>query len=164
LRDICARHDTLFYPRFKQNCDDYFQNRHRGGEARGIGGIFFDHLRDLDRLPFVIDVGRSLAETYAPIVAQRRRMRYGERERAFQLYRRGRYVEFNLLHDRGTAFGLHTNARVESVLMSLPPLAAWTYAPTYAAGSFESRLVAMLAPQDWTAACASSSSALALPA
>jgi len=110
----------------------------------GIGGIFFDNLRDgegglgLDRLvPFMLDVGGALPAAYEPIVERRRSLPYGERERRFQLARRGRYVEFNLVHDRGTLFGLQTNARIESVLMSLPPVAAWEYAPEYAPGSFE---------------------------
>jgi coproporphyrinogen III oxidase len=89
---------------------------------------------------------------YAPIVARRRELAYGDRERHFQLVRRGRYAEFNLLHDRGTVFGLQTNARVESVLMSLPPLAAWDYAPSYPPGSFEAELLAMLEPRNWAEA------------
>jgi coproporphyrinogen III oxidase len=102
-------------------------------------------------IAFVDAIGRSLEAAYAPIVERRRTDAYGERERHFQLVRRGRYVEFNLVHDRGTHFGLHTAARIESVLMSMPPLAAWPYAPTWPAGSFEAELVAMLAPRDWLA-------------
>jgi coproporphyrinogen III oxidase len=131
-------------------------NTHRGDERRGIGGIFFDNLRDgesgltLDALlGFVADVGGSLAATYEPILEARRALPYGERERRLQLARRGRYVEFNLVHDRGTTFGLQTGARIESVLMSLPPLAAWEYAPVYQPGSFEADLMAMLEPRDW---------------
>jgi len=151
LRDLCDRHHGAFYPRFKQWCDEYFVNPHRGGERRGIGGIFFDNLRagssglDLDQLfGFASDVGRVLPRAYGPIVERRRSLPVGERERRFQLFRRGRYVEFNLVHDRGTVFGLQTNARVESVLMSLPPLASWEYAPVFAPGSFEAELMAML--------------------
>jgi coproporphyrinogen III oxidase len=96
-------------------------------------------------------VGDAFIPAYRPIVQRRRGMAYGDRERDFQAYRRGRYVEFNLVHDRGTHFGLHTAARIESVLMSMPPLAAWPYAPTWPAGSFEAELVAMLAPRDWLA-------------
>jgi coproporphyrinogen III oxidase len=131
-------------------------NLHRGEERRGVGGIFFDHLREgdsgLDRprlLDFLADVGRALPAAYGPIVRRRRDEPYGERERRFQLARRGRYVEFNLVHDRGTVFGLQTNARIESVLMSLPPLAAWDYDPSYRPGSFEAELLAMLEPRDW---------------
>jgi coproporphyrinogen III oxidase len=156
LKAICDRHDAGFYPRFKSWCDHYFVNAHRADERRGVGGIFFDNLREgesglgLEALvAFVMAVGRSLPATYEPIVAARRAMPYGERERRFQLARRGRYVEFNLVHDRGTTFGLQTNARIESVLMSLPPLAAWEYAPSYPPGTFEAELLAMLEPRDW---------------
>ena len=156
LRTICDRHHPTFYPRFKTWCDHYFVNSHRGDERRGIGGVFFDNLREgesgltLDALAgFVLDVGRSLPATYQPILEARRTLPYGERERRLQLSRRGRYVEFNLVHDRGTTFGLQTGARIESVLMSLPPLAAWEYAPVYEPGSFEAELMAMLEPRDW---------------
>jgi len=156
LRAVCARHHAAFYPRFKTWCDHYFVNRHRGDERRGVGGIFFDNLRagegglDGDRLlSFVLEVGRALPQAYGPIVERRRDLPYGDRERRLQLVRRGRYVEFNLVHDRGTLFGLQTDARIESVLMSLPPLAAWEYAPTYQPGSFEAELMAMLEPRDW---------------
>lgn len=158
LKAVCDRHHPTFYPRFKAWCDHYFVNTHRGDERRGVGGIFFDNLRDgeggLDAerlLSFVMDVGGALPAAYEPIVERRRDLPYGERERRFQLARRGRYVEFNLVHDRGTVFGLQTNARIESVLMSLPPLAAWEYAPEYAPGSFEAELMAMLEPRDWVA-------------
>lgn len=156
LKAICDRHNPSFYPRFKTWCDHYFVNTHRRDERRGIGGIFFDNLRDgegglsLEQLiSFLLDVGAALPEAYAPIVERRRPLPYGDRERRFQLARRGRYVEFNLVHDRGTVFGLQTNARIESVLMSLPPLAAWEYAPEYEAGSFEAELLRMLEPRDW---------------
>lgn len=156
LKATCDRHHSSYYGRFKTWCDNYFVNSHRGEERRGVGGIFFDNLRDGDAgfsrerlLEFVADVGSTLPEAYGPIVERRRNTRYGERERRFQLARRGRYVEFNLVHDRGTLFGLSTGARIESVLMSLPPLAAWEYAPFYPAGSFEAELMAMLEPRDW---------------
>jgi coproporphyrinogen III oxidase len=156
LKAVCDRHDAAFYPRFKSWCDHYFVNTHRGEERRGIGGIFFDNLRDgegglgLEQLvPFVLAVGGALPAAYQPIVERRRSLPFGERERRFQLARRGRYVEFNLVHDRGTLFGLQTQARIESVLMSLPPLAAWEYAPEYAPGSFEAELMAMLEPREW---------------
>lgn len=156
LKGVCDRHHPSFYPRFKTWCDHYFVNTHRGEERRGVGGIFFDHLRagesglDLEGLlNFASGVADVLPEAYAPIVERRRALPYGERERRFQLVRRGRYAEFNLVHDRGTLFGLQTGARIESVLMSLPPLAAWEYAPQYPAGSFEARLIEMLEPRDW---------------
>jgi coproporphyrinogen III oxidase len=156
LRAMCERHVPAFYPRFKTWSDHYFVNAHRGEERRGVGGIFFDNLRDGEAglgleqlLQFTDDVAGVLAEAYAPIVERRRDASYGERERRFQLARRGRYVEFNLVHDRGTLFGLSTGARIESVLMSLPPLAAWEYAPVYQPGSFEAELLGMLEPRDW---------------
>jgi coproporphyrinogen III oxidase len=156
LKAACDRHHPTFYSRFKTWCDHYFVNTHRGEERRGIGGIFFDNLRAgeaglcLHRLlEFATDIGRVLPEAYSPIVERRRELAYSERERRFQLARRGRYVEFNLVHDRGTLFGLQTGARIESVLMSLPPLAAWEYAPVYPVDSFEARLLAMLEPRDW---------------
>jgi coproporphyrinogen III oxidase len=156
LRTICNRHHEAFYPRFKSWCDHYFVNTHRSEERRGVGGIFFDHLRsgegglDLHQLfDFVSSVAGVLTEVYAPIVERRREMPYGERERRFQLVRRGRYAEFNLLHDRGTLFGLQTGARIESVLMSLPPMAAWDYSPVYEPESFEAKLLDMLEPRDW---------------
>jgi coproporphyrinogen III oxidase len=131
-------------------------NTHRQDERRGVGGIFFDNLRSgeggLGRdalLQFITDVGSVLPAAYGPIVERRRDLAYGDQERRFQLARRGRYVEFNLVHDRGTLFGLQTGARIESVLMSLPPLAAWEYSPVYPPGSFEAELLAMLEPRDW---------------
>jgi coproporphyrinogen III oxidase len=156
VRDACDRHHPSFYPRFKLWCDHYFVNTHRNDEPRGVGGVFFDHLRAgeaglcLEKLlAFVSDVGSVLPSAYRPIVERRKDERYGERERRFQLVRRGRYVEFNLVHDRGTLFGLQTGARIESVLMSLPPLAAWDSATTYRPASFESQLLEMLKPRDW---------------
>ena len=156
LKQACDRHHPSFYSRFKTWCDHYFVNTHRSDERRGVGGIFFDNLRDgeaglcQDRLlSFVADVGGVLAAAYAPLVERRRDEKYGERERRFQLARRGRYVEFNLVHDRGTLFGLQTGARVDSVLMSLPPLAAWEATGRYPADSFEARLLAMLEPREW---------------
>jgi coproporphyrinogen III oxidase len=156
LKAVCDRHHPSFYPRFKTWCDHYFVNTHRGEERRGVGGIFFDNLREgegglrLERLlAFMTDVGSSLPQAYAPIVERRREIPYGERERSFQLLRRGRYAEFNLVHDRGTLFGLQTGARIESVLMSLPPLAAWPYPAEYPPGSFEAELLGMLEPRDW---------------
>jgi coproporphyrinogen III oxidase len=160
LKTICDAHHPSFWERFKPWCDEYFRNTHRAHEARGCGGIFFDHLRpdadasglDLTAMTAFVDaVGRSLHSAYGPIVERRRSEVSTEEERAFQLYRRGRYVEFNLVHDRGTIFGLQTDARIESVLMSLPPLAAWLYAPTWAPDSFQAALQEMLVPRDWLA-------------
>lgn len=158
LRDVCGRHDPGYYRRFKQWCDDYFVNAHRGGERRGVGGVFFDYLRPADEakpmdalLAFADSIARSLPAAYAPIAERRRALPHGERERRLQLLRRGRYVEFNLVHDRGTVFGLQTGARIESVLMSLPPQAAWEYAPISAPGSIEAALDEMLVPRDWAA-------------
>ncbi len=160
LASICDRFHPSLHQRFKPWCDEYFRNTHRDNEARGCGGVFFDHLRPGEdesgmdaetTMAFVDAIGRSLIEAYGPIVERRRLEAYGDRERTFQLVRRGRYVEFNLVHDRGTHFGLHTAARIESVLMSMPPLAAWPYAPTWPEDSFESVLLRMLAPRDWLA-------------
>jgi coproporphyrinogen III oxidase len=165
LKRLCDAHHPAFYPRFKAWCDEYFVNTHREQEPRGCGGVFFDHQRpddpehglDVEALQgFVSDIGRSLREAYGPLVDRRRHETYGERERDFQLWRRGRYVEFNLVHDRGTTFGLQTNARIESVLMSLPPLAGWKYAPHFEPGTFESELLSMLRPQPWVPDAAAS--------
>jgi coproporphyrinogen III oxidase len=153
----CGRHHPSLYRRYKVWCDEYFRNLHRDNEARGVGGVFFDHLRPsgdtglpLEELQAFVDaIGRSLPAAYGPIVDARRALAYGERERRLQLFRRGRYAEFNLLHDRGTSFGLSSGARAESVLMSMPPLARWDYAPQFAPGSIESELQAMLVPRDW---------------
>lgn len=130
LKHTCDRHDEAYYPKFKSWADDYFYNRHRN-ETRGIGGIFFDKLTSLhekDKLhAFLMDVGATFLQVYLPIAGRKRDNSFGDRERAWQLARRGRYVEFNLLWDKGTRFGLETNGRVESILMSLPPLASWIY-------------------------------------
>ncbi len=143
------------YATYKQQCDAYFVNRHRDGEARGIGGVFYDHLRpasdaDADRLfAFQQASGRSFLDAYLPIVARRRDKPYGEAQKAWQELRRGRYVEFNLIHDRGTLFGLKTGGRTESILMSLPPRVRWAYDAQPAPGSDEARLLRYLQPQDW---------------
>lgn len=158
LKALCDRHHPAFFPRFKAECDAYFVNTHRGNERRGVGGIFFDTLRggeeglEMEALhAFTHEVGVVLDDAYGPVVERCRALPWGEAERTFQLQRRGRYVEFNLVHDRGTVFGLRTNARMESVLMSLPPLARWDYDPRYERGSFQDRLMAMLEPRDWAA-------------
>jgi coproporphyrinogen III oxidase len=151
-KTVCDRHDPTFYPRFKKWCDEYFYLPHRG-ETRGVGGIFFDQLqRDRARdFAFVRDAGDAFLEAYLPIVKRRRHDAYGDRERQFQLLRRGRYVEFNLLYDRGTVFGLKTDGRTESILMSLPPLVRWDYDPQFPAGSPEADLANWLRPTDWLA-------------
>ena len=127
--DACAPFGDDVYPRFKAWCDDYFYLRHRK-EPRGIGGLFFDDLNEWDfdtSFAFMRAVGDSYIRAYRPIVARRKGTPYGERERQFQLYRRGRYVEFNLVFDRGTLFGLQSDGRTEAILMSLPPLVRWEY-------------------------------------
>jgi coproporphyrinogen III oxidase len=142
------------HPRFKRWCDDYFYNRHRR-EPRGIGGIFFDDLSEggFDRcFALVRSVGDHFDTAYAPILERRKDHEYGERERDFQLYRRGRYVEFNLVWDRGTLFGLQSNGRTEAILMSLPPLVKWRYDWTPEPGTAEARLYTeFLVPRDWAA-------------
>ena len=149
-KTACDRHDPGFYPRYKKWCDDYFYLPHRQ-ETRGVGGIFFDQLqRDRVRdFAFVRDVGDAFLDAYLPIVHRRRHDAFGERERQFQLLRRGRYVEFNLLYDRGTTFGLKTDGRVESILMSLPPLVRWEYDAQHEPGSPEAGLRDWLKPRDW---------------
>ncbi|MGN8159040.1 oxygen-dependent coproporphyrinogen oxidase [Salinisphaera sp. SWV1] len=151
----CAPFGKDLYPRFKHWCDEYFYLPHRN-ETRGIGGLFFDDFNELsfaDALAFVQSVGDGFIEAYAPIVEKRRHHDWGERERAFQLYRRGRYVEFNLLYDRGTLFGLQSRGRTESILMSMPPLAAWQYGFKPEPDSPEAALTErFLVPRDWLAA------------
>jgi coproporphyrinogen III oxidase len=151
-RDACAPFGDDVYPRFKQWCDDYFYIRHRE-EPRGIGGLFFDDLNQwgFSRcFEFLRAVGDSYLRAYLPIVQRRRSQAYGERETDFQRYRRGRYVEFNLVYDRGTLFGLQSGGRTESVLMSLPPRVAWRYDWRPAPGSPEARLYEVfLKPRDW---------------
>ena len=148
--------DTDLYPKYKQWCDEYFVNSHRGNEMRGIGGVFYDHLRpvdaaDADRLfAFQQANGNAFLPAYLPIVEKRAAMPYGEREVEWQEVRRGRYVEFNLIHDRGTLFGLKTNGRTESILMSLPPRARWEYNYVPADKSPEADLLdACRHPRDW---------------
>jgi coproporphyrinogen III oxidase len=140
------------YPRFKRWCDEYFYLRHRG-EPRGIGGVFFDDLNTPDFATcFAIarSVGDSFLPAYRPILERRRRVAFGEREREFQAYRRARYVEFNLVYDRGTLFGLQSGGRTESILMSLPPIAKWRYDWNPEPGSPEARLYEIfLKPRDW---------------
>jgi coproporphyrinogen III oxidase len=178
LKEACDRHHPEYYPTFKLWCDEYFYLKHRQ-ETRGVGGIFFDYQdgsgllyrgpdsagpaailsnqvgvlpsRNWEELfAFVQDCGRAFLPAYTPIVQRRRATEYGDRERNFQLYRRGRYVEFNLVYDRGTIFGLQTNGRTESILMSLPPLVRWEYGYQPEANTPEAKLTEVfLKPQDW---------------
>jgi len=147
---------TDLYPKYKKNCDSYFANHHRSEEMRGIGGIFYDYLRPVDDedakklFCFQEANGKAFLNAYLPIVEKRKTMGFGENEIMWQEIRRGRYVEFNLIHDRGTLFGLKTNGRTESILMSLPPRARWAYNYQPAPGSAEDELLqACLHPKDW---------------
>ncbi len=147
----CAPFGESRYADLKRWCDEYFFNKHRN-EARGVGGLFFDDLDgDFDEsFAFLRSVGDSFLPAYLPIVDRRKDTEWGERERNFQLYRRGRYVEFNLVYDRGTLFGLQSNGRIESILMSLPPLVRWEYGFEPEPGSAEARLTdTFLPPRDW---------------
>lgn len=177
IKKACDVHHQEYYPTFKRWCDEYFYLKHRQ-ESRGIGGIFFDYQDNRGKLycgpnpdglaarhsdqvgkvsrnweqlfAFVLSCGNSFLPSYLPIVERRQGIEYGEKERNFQLYRRGRYVEFNLVYDRGTIFGLQTNGRTESILMSLPPLVRWEYCYTPEPGSREAELYeTFLKPQDW---------------
>ncbi len=140
------------YPRFKKWCDEYFYLKHRD-EQRGVGGVFFDDFQELGpekSFAMMQSVADSLIPAYLPIVEKRKDTPYGEREREFQLFRRGRYVEFNLVWDRGTHFGLQSGGRTESILMSMPPLASWSYQRTFEQGSPEERLTKEFLPRrDW---------------
>ena len=141
-RDALAPFGAQYYPRFKKWCDEYFYLKHRQ-EPRGIGGVFFDDLNELSfefSFELLRSVGDSFLPAYLPIVERRRELSYGARERAFQAYRRGRYVEFNLVYDRGTLFGLQSGGRTESILMSLPPVVHWRYDWKPRPGSQEARL------------------------
>ena len=150
-RDLCAPYGDDVYPRYKHWCDEYFYLKHRD-ETRGIGGLFYDDMNagGFERcFDFTRDVGQGFLDAYLPIVARRKDTPYGEREREFQLYRRGRYVEFNLVYDRGTLFGLQSGGRTESILMSLPPRVRFEYAYAPEPGSAEARLADYLKPRDW---------------
>jgi coproporphyrinogen III oxidase len=140
------------YPRFKKWCDEYFFLKHRN-EQRGVGGIFFDDFSEggFDvGFGLVRSVGDAFLDAYMPILERRKAMPFGERERGFQLYRRGRYVEFNLVWDRGTHFGLQSGGRTESILMSMPPLASWAYRQVPAPGTPEHELLSKyLVPREW---------------
>ena len=151
-RDLCAPFGTDVYARYKNWCDDYFYLKHRG-ETRGVGGLFFDDLNagDFEHcFAFQRAVGDGFLDAYLPIVEKRKNIPFGEREREFQLYRRGRYVEFNLVWDRGTHFGLQSGGRTESILLSMPPLASWAYQRQTRPGSPEDDLYKkFLVRRDW---------------
>ena len=151
-RDACSAFGEEVYPRFKKWCDEYFFLKHRN-EPRGIGGLFFDDLNEWEFdtcFAFLRSVGDHYIRAYRPIVARHKTAPYGERERDFQLYRRGRYVEFNLVYDRGTLFGLQSGGRTESILMSLPPLVKWRYNWRPEPGTPEAELYDLyLKPRDW---------------
>ena len=164
--DACHFHQTIknvlnpfgaeLYPQYKKNCDEYFSNTHRNKETRGIGGIFYDHLRPADEadaerlLSFQQQNGDAFLAAYLPLVEKRKDIPYGDREMYWQEIRRGRYVEFNLIHDRGTLFGLKTKGRTESILMSLPPRARWVYDYHPQPGSKEDELLQVcLNPREW---------------
>jgi len=151
-RDALAPFGAEKYPRFKTWCDEYFFLKHRN-EPRGVGGIFYDDFAEggfANGFAMMQAVGNTFLTAYRPIAERRKDMPYGERERAFQLYRRGRYVEFNLVWDRGTHFGLQSGGRSESILMSMPPMASWSYAHRPEPGSPEEALYSrFLVPRDW---------------
>jgi len=154
-KKACDAHHPEFHAAYKKKCDAYFWNAHRH-EARGIGGLFFDYckttedLKMLDWYHFVTEVGNSFLEAYIPIVIKRKDLDYTAAQRNWQEIRRGRYVEFNLVHDKGTLFGLKTNGRIESILMSLPPHVQWVYDHHPEIGSAEEKLLQVLQkPKDW---------------
>jgi coproporphyrinogen III oxidase len=154
-KKACDSHNPEFYPDYKKRCDKYFYNTHRE-EGRGIGGLFFDHLKTSEEMQmqdwynFVAEVGNSFLEAYLPIVEKRKDLPFTEANRTWQEIRRGRYVEFNLVHDKGTLFGLKTNGRIESILMSLPPHVQWVYDHHPEVGSEEEKLIEVLKnPRNW---------------
>jgi coproporphyrinogen III oxidase len=155
-KTVCDGFDPSLYPQFKKDCDEYFVNKHRNNEQRGIGGIFYDHRRQDSRydLDFWINFGKACGnaflEAYLPIVEKRKDLSYTERNKRWQEIRRGRYVEFNLIHDRGTLFGLKTGGRIESILMSLPPTVRFEYNYQPEPGSEEDKMLQVcLHPKDW---------------
>ena len=151
-KNACDSFDKKYYPKFKKWCDDYFYLKHRD-EARGVGGLFFDDFNELGfekSFAFLQSIGDSFIHAYTPILKNKMALAYTEKEREFQLYRRGRYVEFNLVFDRGTLFGLQTGGRTESILMSLPPLVRWEYNYQPDESSAEAALTRDFLPaQDW---------------
>lgn len=154
-KEVCDRHDVADYALFKQKCDEYFHNAHRN-EARGIGGLFYDYCRAdenhsmEDWLAFQMDMASHFIDAYLPIAEKRKDLNYTPEQRTWQEIRRGRYVEFNLIHDKGTLFGLKTNGRMESILMSLPPHVQWVYDHHPEPGSDEEKMLEVLkAPREW---------------
>lgn len=154
-KKVCDKYSSDFYNEFKQSCDEYFWNTHRN-ESRGVGGLFFDYLKETnefsiqDRFDFVCAVGNNFLESYLPILNIRKHTLFSEENKLWQEIRRGRYVEFNLVHDRGTLFGLKTKGRIESILMSLPPKVQWRYDYSPEIGSKEAELLDILSkPINW---------------
>lgn len=154
-KQVCDRHDENFYKKYKQKCDEYFWNSHRN-EARGIGGLFFDYCRPNKKMSindwflYVSDLGNSFLDSYVPIIERRKKLSYNDENKKWQEIRRGRYVEFNLLHDKGTLFGLKTNGRIESIFISLPPKVQWVYDFNPKKNSEEHKLVEILkSPIKW---------------
>jgi coproporphyrinogen III oxidase len=151
-KSCCDKHDPTYYAKFKEWCDRYFYLKHRN-ETRGVGGLFFDDLQagGFDQaFAFMREVGDGYLDAYLPIVAKRKNTSFSDEQKAFQMYRRGRYVEFNLVYDRGTLFGLQSNGRTESILMSLPPTVTWRYNWQPEPGTAEAELYdTYLKPQDW---------------
>ena len=151
----CDIHNPLFYPKYKARCDEYFYNPHRE-EGRGVGGLFFDYCKKSPQMQikdwynFVTQIGDSFLDAYTPIVEKRKELPYSPEQKNWQEIRRGRYVEFNLVHDKGTLFGLKTNGRIESILMSLPPRVQWRYDHKPQPGSEEEKLIKVLKdPVNW---------------
>jgi coproporphyrinogen III oxidase len=156
LKNAITPFGADLYPQFKNNCDEYFTNKHRSNEMRGIGGVFYDYLRpgaygmnEEALVAFQKANGNAFTDAYIPIVQLRKDTPYGQDEVNWQEIRRGRYVEFNLIHDRGTLFGLKTNGRTESILMSLPPRARWQYDHQPEPGSREAAMMQNYYPRTW---------------
>lgn len=154
-KNACDTHNPEFYTTYKKRCDEYFWNAHRN-EARGVGGLFFDYCKATETMDmgdwynFITEVGNSFLDAYVPIVIKRKELPYSQEQRDWQEIRRGRYVEFNLVHDKGTLFGLRTNGRIESILMSLPPHVQWRYDHHPEKGSQEEQLIEVLQhPKNW---------------
>ena len=154
-KETCDKYDINFYRKFKQNCDDYFFNSHRK-EARGVGGLFFDYCKKNKKMTsedwynFICDSGNNFIPSYIPLMEKRKVLNYTKSQKDWQELRRGRYVEFNLVHDKGTLFGLKTNGRIESILMSLPPSVKWKYDYVPKKNSEESKLIEILTkPKNW---------------
>ncbi|OIQ23682.1 oxygen-dependent coproporphyrinogen oxidase [Lacinutrix sp. MedPE-SW] len=154
-KTACDKHNSEFYPKYKARCDEYFYNAHRN-EGRGVGGLFFDYCKASNEMTmqnwydFVTEVGDSFVSAYLPIMEKRKDLEYTKAQRDWQEIRRGRYVEFNLVHDKGTLFGLKTNGRIESILMSLPPHVQWVYDHNPEPGSDEEKLINVLKnPVNW---------------